>query len=225
VETVIARAGAMAIALALSTAVFAQTPVYSPPRLLHAELPPEPSVRVVGGGEVLIELIVNAQGRAIRPSVVKSSPPFTQMVVSTLARWRFEPAQEVDEAGVARPVEVPIAVTALYRPPTMSGPSLGQPSTSRGMLSGDVAYPLSIVPPAYPPRAVLGAVVLFEVVLDEAGQMRDARAFGPLAGFEDAARDALVETRFRGATYRGAPVPSVTYVIFGFRPPVVSSMR
>jgi hypothetical protein len=66
---------------------------------------------------------------------------------------------------------------------------------------------------------------LFEVLLDDAGQMRGARAFGPLAGFEDAARDALAKMRFRGAIHRGRPVPSVTYVLFGFRPPVVSSMR
>jgi hypothetical protein len=205
--------------------VTAQTPDFSSPRLLHAELPPEPSVTVVGGGDVMIELIVDVQGRATRPAVLRNSPPFTQMVLAALGRWQFEPAREVDDRGKPREVEVPITVTALYRPPTLNAPSLGQRPTTSGTPSGDVAYPLSIVLPAYPPHAMLGAVVLFEVLLDDAGQMRGARAFGPLAGFEDAARDALAKMRFRGAIHRGRPVPSVTYVLFGFRPPVVSSMR
>ena len=157
---------------------------------------------------------------------MKSSPPFTQIVLATLAEWRFEPAREIDERGIEAAIEVPITVSALYRPPTLySGPAVGEASTRLGTLSGDVAYPLSLVPPAYPPQAVLGAVVLFEVALDAGGQMVDTRGFGLLAGFESAARDSLAKMRFRGAIHRGRPVPSVTYVMFGFRPPVVSSMR
>jgi hypothetical protein len=193
---------------------------------MNAELPPEAPVTVVGGGEVLIELIVDVQGRVTRPGVVKSSPPFTQMVLASLAEWRFEPARDVDEREIDREVEVPVTVSALYRPPMLQGgPAPGAPSAHLSTLSGDVAYPLSLVSPPYPPHAVLGAVVLFEVALDAAGRMVDARGFGPLAGFESAARDSLAKMRFRGATHRGRPVPSVTYVIFGFRPPVVSSMR
>ena len=217
----LAAVGLGVFVFALSGTPSAQAPRYSPPRLTQAELPGDAGPMTIGGGEVMIEFIVDGRGLVTRPAVVRSTPPYTEMVLASLSRWRFLPARAVDEFGSERAVEMPVTVSALYRPPTFyNGPTLGEPPRDVGKLSGDVAYPLSLVPPPYPPRAFSGSMVLYEIALNDTGGVLDARGFAPLGGFESAARESLSQMTFRGATYRARPVPSVTYVLFGFRQPL-----
>ncbi len=211
------------LAVVVPAGASAQLRGYSPPRLLRADIPPEPPSTVIGGGEVLIEFIVDVRGTVTRPIIVRGTPPYTQMVMDAIARWQFEPARAVDERGAQREVQAPITVSALFRPPTVyNGPTLGESPTQVARPSADVAYPLDIVSPAFPPNALFGAVLLFEVGLNETGQAVETRGLAPSSGFDAAARDSLARMRFQGATYRARPVPSVTYVLFGFRQPTSS---
>jgi hypothetical protein len=175
---------------------------------------------VIGGGEVLIEFIVDQRGAVTRPVIIRSTPPYTQMVLDVIEDWRFEAARAVDERGVERPVEMPVTVSALYRPPTVyNGPTLGDSPREMARPSGDVAYPIAMVQPGFPPQALFGAVLLYEISLNEIGNMVEARGLTPGLGYESAARESLAKMRFRGATYRARSVPAVTYVLFGFRQP------
>ena len=177
---------------------------------------------VVGGGEVLIEFIVDERGLVTRPSVVRSTPPFTQMVLGAMASWRFEPARALNEFGSERAVEIPVALSALFRPATFyNGPTVGEGPRELGKLSGDVAYPIALVAPPYPPRAYVASAVLYEVALNQAGQFVEARGIASDPAFDGAAREALAQMSFRGATYRARPVPSTTYVLFAFRNPII----
>ena len=86
------------------------------------------------------------------------------------------------------------------------------------MPSAEVAYPLTLPTPVFPPNALEGAVVMFEVTLDQAGNLTEARGVQSLGGYEGVSRDALATMRFRGAAYRARPVQARAYVMFGFRP-------
>ncbi len=175
---------------------------------MRVELPPEPAPTIVGGGEVMIEFIVDERGTVTRPVIVRGTPPYTEMILKAIAQWQFEPARAVDERGTERPVQAPITVSALYRPPTLlNGPTLGEAPKEFSRVSGDVAYPLLLQAPAFPPQALFGSVLLYEVVLNDAGILVEARSVASTSGFETAARDSLAKTRFRGATYRARPVP------------------
>lgn len=220
VTKTLARLSVVAAAVVCSTVSAAQTRPYSPPRLMRVELPPEPAPTVIGGGEVMIEFIVDERGTVTRPVIVRGTPPYTEMILKAISGWQFEPARAVDERGTERPVQAPITVSALYRPPTLlNGPTIGEAPKEFSRVSGDVAYPLMLQTPTFPPQALFGSVLLYEVVLNEAGILVEARGVASTSGFETAARDSLAKTRFRGATYRARPVPSVTYVLFGFRQP------
>jgi hypothetical protein len=198
----------------------AQTRSYTPPRLVRVELPAEPGFLVVGGGEVMIEFIVDERGMVTRPTVVRSTPPYTDLLLAALAQWRFQPARASDDRVAERAVEAPVTVTAIFRPPQFyNGPALGDVPRDVGRLSGDVAYPVSVSSPPYPPLAYEGGALLYEVALNESGRLVDARTFASNGGFERAALDSLLRAQFRGATHRARPVPSVTYVLFGFRQP------
>ncbi len=198
-----------------------QAPRFNPQRLTAAVLPPLPGPHVTGGGEVLIEAIVDRRGLVTRPAVLRSTPPYTDLVLEAVARWRFEPARDVDYKGIETTVEVPVTVIAIYRPPVlMNAPTVGESPSDLMKASGDVAVATSTVAPLYPPNALDGGVTLFEIGLDEAGRATEMRDVQSMGGFESAARDALAQFQFRPATYRARPVPSATYVIFGFRTPV-----
>lgn len=222
------RTCAVAATLALSVvaATSAQSMKFTPPRLLKAELPPLPAPTIAGGGEVLIEAIVDQTGRAGRPVVLRGTPPYTQMVLDAMTLWRFEPAHTVTAEGTKTAVDMPIAIAAVYRPPVlMNTPTIGEPARDWSKPSTDLAYPLSLEMPNYPPQARDGGVVLLEVALDETGVVRDTRGVASTGGFESTAREALAKWRFKGGAYRARPVSTTAYVLFGFRPPVVSSAQ
>jgi hypothetical protein len=223
-----ARLAAVTVAsLAMAVVVSAQTlqkPRFVPPRLKTTELPampPLPAPTVSGGGEVVIEALVDRRGMVLRPAIVRATAPYTQFVLDALARWQFEPARDIDYKGLETVVDMPITVVALYRPPIlMNAATVGEAPKAWSKPSGDAPYPIATVMPNYPPRARAGGVVLFEVSLDEAGVITDARAIGSTQGFESASREALASWRFRGGSYRAKQVPSTAYVLFGFRSPV-----
>jgi hypothetical protein len=142
-------------------------------------------------------------------------------VLDAIARWRFDPARDIDYKGSETTVDVPVTVLAIYRPPIlMNAPTVGEPPRDWSKPSGDAPYPVATVMPNYPPNARDGGVVLFELSLDETGEVQNIRAIGSASGFESASREALAGFRFKGGLYRARPVPSRVYVMFGFRPPV-----
>ena len=225
-----ARLAALPLAtLALAVVVSAQVlrkPEFHPARLKTADypaalLPPLPSPNVTGGGEVLIEVLVDRRGAVLRPAIIRATAPYTQFVLDAVARWRFDPARDIDYKGLETTVDIPVTIVAIYRPPIlMNAPTVGEPPRDWSRPSGDAPYPVATTTPNYPPNAHDGGVVLFELSLDEAGTVTETRAIGSTSGFESASREALAGFRFKGGSYRAKPVPSKVYVLFGFRPPV-----
>jgi TonB family protein len=214
----------MASLAALSTLVSAQQPSYVPPRLVHGELPAQAPVTVVAGGEVLIEATVDEFGTLIRPIVLRSTPPFSDLVLDVVTRWRFTPARVITPDRKELPAEGTVLIAAIYRPPTlMNGPTVGNPPRDLAVASPNAPYPVSTVGPTYPPQALSSSTVMFEVSLDEAGHVTNARAVASDPAFDAAARDALAQWKFRGASLKGRPVPSTAFVIFSFSQPVTNA--
>jgi len=220
---------AVILSLALSVPLAAQQPrTYSPPRIVSAALPLPPPPMVVGGGEVLVEAIIDRTGAVTRPVLLRSTPPYAEMMLDAISRWRFRPARAAEPDGSDAPVEAPVMIAAVYRPPTLfNGPTIGEAPKDLAVASRDVAYPATLIAPVYPPNALTAtaSVVLFELLLDETGAVKEARAIETDPAFESAARDALMQFKFRPGLMRGRAVPSSAYVLFGFRPPVIVSAQ
>ena len=219
---VLKHAAALALgACVLPAAIAAQTARFEPPRLLKAALPPLPGPNIAGGGEVLIEGIVDRRGVLTRPRTLRATPPYTEFILEAIEHWQFEPARDIDYRGVATTVEMPVTIVAIYRPPVlMNAPTIGEPPRDLMKASGDVAMATSTAMPSYPPRAFSGGVVLYEIALDEGGRVTATRDIDAAGGFQSAAREALTHFRFRPASFRAKAVPGTTYVVFGFRVPV-----
>jgi hypothetical protein len=222
-----AKAGVVLTMLALSaaTTAYAQSAKFTPPRLLKARLSELPPPTVAGGGEVLIEAIVDRTGKLTRPMFLRGTAPYVQIVLDAVATWQFEPAREVDYQGLEATVEMPVTILAIYRPPVlMNTPTIGEPPKDLMKPSGDAAMATVTVAPLYPPDTRDGGVALFEIALDEGGRVTETRDVASTRGFESAARAALVQFRFRAGSHRARPVPATTYVLLGFRPPVFTPL-
>ena len=170
----------------------------------------------------MIEATIDRGGALTHPIVLRSTPPFSNLVLDAVSRWSFVPARETTD-GKEAVADGSVLIAAVYRPPTlMNGPTLGEQPRDLANASSDAPYAVSMVGPSYPPQAQIGAVLLYEISLDESGRMRELRAVASNPGFDAAAKDALVQWRFRGAAVKGRPVPSMAYVIFGFSQPVTA---
>ncbi len=220
----------LVIALGL-TVLASQEPAYSPARLRSGKVMPIP-VTAVGGGEVLVDLDVSADGTVTRATPLRSTPPFTEFVLNAVRDWRFFPAREVADADRARAgeptsrvaVQSHVLVATVFRPPSLRAPTLGEPPTDVSSGSDVLPFPLAMIPPLFPPTAASNGVVLLEVQVSAKGSVDHVGVITSAPPFDDAAVKAVREWHFRPAQVHGAAVPTYVYVVLGFRVPV-SGMR
>jgi TonB family protein len=215
------------LALGLWLAVQPQEQGYVPARLRTGRVPPVP-VTAIGGGEVLAELDVSAEGAVTRATPLRTTPPFTDFVLTAVRDWQFFPARDVADADRARAgeptsrVAVPstVLVAAVFRPPSMMTPTLGEAPNQVTNPSDAVPFPDKMMPPVYPPRALGSGVVLLEVHVGATGSVEDVGVIGSAPPFDEPAKDAVTKWHFRPAQIHGSPTRTLVYVILGFRPPV-----
>ena len=213
---------ACALALACATVSFAQQR-FVPARLLGGDTPPLSSL-AVDGGEVVVEASVDRAGSVSRLTLLRTTPPFGDLVTAAVRSWRFSPAEGPRPDGTTGPVESTVLVAAVFRPPSLvNGPRVGEGPREVAAPSGQAPFPTTISTPAFPPLAVAGGVVMVEVEVEPDGLPGKAQVIraGP-GGFDSAAIDAVRQWRFRTPGSGARAVPSVAYVIFGFSQPVLA---
>lgn len=222
--------GKLPALIVLGLIVFAaEEPAYSPARLRSGKVPPIP-VTAVGGGEVLIDLDVSAEGSVTRATPLRSSPPFTEFVLKAVRDWQFFAAREVVDADRARAgeatsrvaVQSHVLVAAVFRPPSLRAPTLGEPPKDVSPGSDVLPFPAAMIPPLFPPTAASNGVVLLEVHVRANGSVDAVGVINSAPPFDDAAVTAVREWHFRPAQVHGAAVPTYVYVLLGFRMPVVA---
>jgi TonB family protein len=192
---------------------------WTPPRFRAGELPAPPQ-QTIGWGDVLLELTVGLDGRVEAVKPLRTTAAFDAPTEHAVRTWRFDPAR----AGKARePVAASVLVAAVFRPPTLSdAPMPGELPRDLGTPSEAVPAVLARVAPVYPATGFGDGVVLVEVDIGPDGAVREAtvvRSAG--TAFDDAARRAASEWRFRPARVAGQPRRVFAYLVFAFRAPVV----
>lgn len=182
----------------------------------------------VGGGEVMLELTVNAAGSVglVRP--LRITPSFAGPLVEATSTWRFAPAEVFLTAAERKPgdrdrraVESRVLVAAMYRPPTLNSPTLGEPVQNISAATAEVPSPLSTTVPPFPATAYSPGVVMVELRIDPNGTVVASRVIQSAPPFDDAALAAAQQWKFDPARFRGTRSSSHVYVIFGFPRPVV----
>ena len=205
-------------------------PNFSPARFRDGGTPAIP-VAALAGGEVFVEIHVDASGRVTGAVPLRVTPPFTASVIAAVKDWRFVPAEEavIPDFGAPRERRARVAssvlVAAVFRPPTLVGPTLGDLPKDVAAGSSAVPVPIATTAPGFPPMAIAGGTVLLEVRVDAAGVVSDVGVIQTCPPFDDPAIAAVREWRFRPAHRHGDAAESLAYVIFGFRAPIGESAR
>jgi TonB family protein len=203
----------------LLAAQMAGGPTFVPARVVAAT-PPTLPIMAIGGGEVWLEVNLDANGgiAGIRP--LRITPPYTDLVVNAVKRWRFSSAAVTAAAGPPRPVPSGVLVAGIFRPPALyDGTTAGEAPTSVGSPSPEIPIPARTVTPAYPVQALLDGVVIIEAAVTADGGVTDLKLIRSAGGFDPAALDAARQWTFRPALRDGRPVPAFAYLLFGFRQP------
>ena len=219
----------MFCALALLSVGAQREEAYTPARLRDGKVPPIP-VTAVGGGEVRVELDVSDEGTVTRATPLRTTPPFTDFVTAAVRDWKFFPAREVVNSDAARrggsfaraAVQSTVLVVALFRPPAMNAPTLGETPKDLASGSDGTPSPSATTMPPYPPTAFGSGVVLLEAHVSAIGSVEDVGVIASAPPFDDAARDTVRKWHFRPAKVQGIPARSLVYVIAGFRSPITS---
>lgn len=198
--------------------------LWTPARLESGAGPPLPAL-AVGGGQVFAELSVSAGGDVAAVDAFRTTPPFTDALVTAVRAWRFRAATAaaLRDDGLPesrKPVASKVLVAALFRAPTLNTPTLGEPPRDAGTPTVEVPFPIATVEPPYPPRAGSGGVVIVEARVTETGAVEDARIVTSTPPFDSAALDATARWRFRPARSAGHAVAAYVYLVFGFAEPV-----
>jgi TonB family protein len=222
------RKSALILACLLGVGLSAQE-AFSPARYQAGTVPALP-VMAVGGGQVLLELAVSREGRVTTVSPLRTTPPFTDLVVGAVRDWRFAPAEDdvqtepsrSDKPAPRKPVPSTILVAAVFRQPALYGPTLGETPRDVASASAETAFPLMTTVPPFPPSALNSGVVLVEAQVDRNGAVTAGTVIHSAPPFDDAALTAARQWSFRPARVRGTAVTTRVYILFGFPIPVVN---
>lgn len=202
-----------------------------PARYRGGVLPPIP-IRALGGGEVFLELSVSRDSVITGIKVLRATPPFTDALTTAVHGWQFMPAEQDVEPVLGAPPVSPtprepadstVLVAGLFLPPALNAPTLGEPPRDVAAPSSpETPFPLSTPVPLYPPRALMGGLVLVEVRVAPGGDVTEAKVVASWPPFDQPALDAALQWKFRPGRVRGLAVPKLAYLVFGFSQPVTS---
>jgi TonB family protein len=196
-----------------------------PARFQAGGLPPLP-VLAVSGGEVILEVGVDADGRVASIAPITTTPPFTDAVTHAVSDWHFTPAEQLVPAErdgdppVRKRVPSSVLVVAVFRPPSILTPTLGEPPKQVAPATDAVPFPLSLTTPRHHPLAFGSGVVLIEGQVGPTGGLADVNVLRSAPPFDEAAGDAVRQWSFRPALRNGVPVPAFVYIVLGFPVPV-----
>ncbi|HXT68248.1 MAG TPA: energy transducer TonB [Vicinamibacterales bacterium] len=217
----------MKLALLMAMAVVVSTGADTP-ALFESGRVPTLAVNsdVVGGGEVLLEVSLDAKGGISGIKPLRETAPFTGRMVDAVRSWKFSPA-EVDIPPARRKpggpttegIESKVLVAGVFRAPAVIGATLGEVPKDVARVSAEIPFPTSVVTPTYPAGTMAPGVVLVEVKVDARGDVTAANVRVPAAGFDSTALTTARQWKFRPARPAGGNSASVAYIVFGFQVP------
>ena len=184
-----------------------------PARIASGHTPAQPPLASQGGLTVL-DAEVSATGVVAAVETLLDGPPFTSELESAVWLWRFLPAEKGERAVASR-----VVVVGLFRPPALVSGDEVLTVPARPVADA-IPYPTSVVTPRFPPRALEDGVVLMELEVSEDGDVSSTSIVQSSLPFDEPARQAAEQFRFRPAKSDGHAVRSFAIVVFGFRQPV-----
>jgi outer membrane biosynthesis protein TonB len=208
------RLAILGCSVGLTAVLNAEAPQVAGPRFRSGSVPELPAL-AVGGGEVFLDVAINAAGRVSDVTPGRSAQPFTDAMIAAVRGWLFVPARDEDH----QPIPSKVLVGALFRPPALYATAGDSNSADIAAPSNEIPYPLGTVMPVFPPLAHSGGVVLLEALIGASGAVEIVHVIRSAQPFDSAAEDAARRWLFRPAYVAPRAAPRYVYLVFGFPAP------
>jgi len=177
------------------------------------------------GGEVVLDALVDTNGRLVDIKVVRGESPFLEKCLVSVRTWTFLPAL-VDGHVVETRIGIAFQFPQPYVPPrtatvhnyeNASADSVEKSSSERG------ALPVVTVEPEYPVGAEAHGGVILSADIGPQGHLDSVKVLRALEPLTPPALAALRQWRFAPGSHAGANVSSPAIVVFTFPRPVVAA--
>ncbi len=155
------------------------------------EYPPEAQARGQRG-IVIVELVIDTQGKVSSAQIIRSIPPFDEAALTAVRQWEYE-VTKVD--GKAVSVKLTVPITFAMKIPEIGSRQEGIPELRAGAF------------PPLPPDARETATATAEVTLGPEGNVEELRIVDGPPAYADSLARAL-------RTWRFSPEPSEATVTF-----------
>ena len=168
------------------------------------------------GGEVVLDALIDTDGRIAELRVVRGTAPFLQPVLDAVRTWTFSPAQaggEVVQARMGIVVQFPqsfLPKLAAREHKYDLGP---EDSTSQA------ALPVSTVEPDYPTNTVAEDSVILYNRINKQGRVTSMQVLRDVEPFTATTVAALKEWQFAPGKEDGVNTDSAVLVVITFRHP------
>jgi TonB family protein len=187
-------------------------------KLLNKVIPRYPAEAKVQRvqGEVLLAVNVNTKGEVDDVQIKKGHPLLVRAAVDSVRQWKYAPYVK---DGVAVPVSSTVFVNFALSGSARAGDPAPGPTTVRLGTNAMAANLVSRVEPIYPLEAKQKGVegeVVFEVTVDEQGEVIDVQVLGGNAILVAAAYDAARQWRYTPVLLNGNPVRAKANVSIKF---------
>ena len=168
-------------------------------------------------GEVLLAVNVNTNGEVASVQIKRGHPLLVRAAVDSVKQWKYAPYVK---EGVAVPVSSTVYVNFALLDPTQPGDAPPTPPTIRLGTNVLAAKLVSRIEPIYPLEAKQKRIqgeVMFEVTIDEQGEVIDVQVLGGNAILVGAAYDAVRQWRYTPILLNGSPVRARAEVSIRFQ--------
>ena len=222
------------LAITFLTATLSAQESWTPPRLQTGSSPAA-RISAVSGGEVFLEITVTDRGTVSHIDVLRTTPPFTDIVLGEVRGWTFLPAERTSQRTSGTPpstvtelvtetVASKVFVAAIFRPPSVNTPTLGSPPADAAAPTEEIASPVTSVTPGFPVQALYDGTVLTEVTIGVDGGVTSAEIVQSSAGFDELALVTARQWSFRPARVSGQLEETYGYIAFAFRAPITGGV-
>jgi len=168
------------------------------------------------GGEVVLDALINTDGRIAELNVVHGTAPFLEPVLNAVRTWTFSPAQmdgRVIEARIGIVVQFPQSFLPKLTARERKYDRPSEDSVSHG------ALPVSTVEPDYPPNTGAEDSVILYNLINQQGQVTAMRVLRDVEPLTAATLAASQQWRFVPGAEAGTNTDSAVALVVTFRHP------
>ena len=168
------------------------------------------------GGEVVLDALIDAEGRIAELSVLHGTAPFLQPVLDAVRTWTFSPAEADGEVVQAR-IGIVVQFPQSFLPKLTSREHKYDPPSEDSI--DHAALPISTVEPDYPLNTVAEQSVVLYNLINQQGEVTSTQALRDVEPFTSLTLAALQKWQFVPGKEAGANTDSAIVVVVTFRHP------